>query len=200
MGPRFVTVVGLKKSGKTTVAEGLISELSSRGYRVGSVKTMRHSALTLDAAGTDTRRHAEAGAAVVVALLDQETVSFQRGRVPSTLAGLSRLFPAGTQFVISEGLVDPRGRQTVIACLRTPSELGEVLGVRRVRRGAVIAISGLAGSGPSATGGQIDGLPCYDVRKPRQRRELADLVLRQAGKKQPAPMHSAKGAGSGGAG
>lgn len=178
--PRFVTVVGLKRSGKTTVVEALIRELCSRGYSVGSVKSMRrHSAATLDARGTDTRRHARAGAGVVVALLERETVRFQQGPPPRTLAGIRRLFPARTRFIVSEGQFDPRGGQLVIVCLRADSELEEVLEVRRIRRSAVLAISGIAG-GRSMRGEHRhagDELPRFDVRRRDQRRELVDLIL-----------------------
>ncbi len=174
--PCFVTVVGLKKSGKTAVVEALIRELCSRGYLVGSVKSMRHSELTLDAKGTDTRRHAQAGARVVVALLARETVRFERGPSPRTLAGVQRLFPVGTRFIISEGQVDPRARQIVILCLGRASEVDEVLRVRRVRRKDVLAISGIG-----AIAHSDDDLPRYDVQRQAQRRALVDLILRRAG-------------------
>jgi formylmethanofuran dehydrogenase subunit E len=61
--PNIVLIVGYKKVGKTTLIEKLIPELSSRGYRVGTIKH-HHSDFPaeIDTAGTDTWRHRQAGA------------------------------------------------------------------------------------------------------------------------------------------
>lgn len=80
--PRVIAVAGLSKSGKTTVAEALISELASRGLQVGSIKTMSHHLPSLSAEATDTRRHEEAGASVVVALHPGGTARFEGKGIP----------------------------------------------------------------------------------------------------------------------
>jgi formylmethanofuran dehydrogenase subunit E len=61
--PKILLIVGSKKVGKTTLIEKLIPELTSRGYRVATIKH-HHSdfPVSLDAAGTDTWRHRQAGA------------------------------------------------------------------------------------------------------------------------------------------
>ena len=61
--PKILLIVGSKKVGKTTLIEKLIPELTSRGYRVATVKH-HHSdfPVSVDAAGTDTWRHRQAGA------------------------------------------------------------------------------------------------------------------------------------------
>jgi molybdopterin-guanine dinucleotide biosynthesis protein MobB len=56
-----VSVVGKSDSGKTTVVEGLIRELSARGWRVASVKHHVHE-VDVDVPGKDSWRHARAGA------------------------------------------------------------------------------------------------------------------------------------------
>jgi molybdopterin-guanine dinucleotide biosynthesis adapter protein len=57
-------IVGYKKTGKTTLIEKLIRELSSRGYRVGTVKHDGHE-FEYDHPHTDTWRMRQAGASVV---------------------------------------------------------------------------------------------------------------------------------------
>jgi recombinational DNA repair ATPase RecF len=75
VAPRAVAVVGFKAAGKTRVVEALVSELTRRGYRVG---TLKHTAddQPLDKAGTDTWRHAEAGAVSSAILSDKRTAIF----------------------------------------------------------------------------------------------------------------------------
>ena len=59
--PKAVSIVGYKDAGKTLVVEAVVRGLVERGYRVG---TLKHSAEdeSLDKPGSDTWRHAEAGA------------------------------------------------------------------------------------------------------------------------------------------
>lgn len=54
--------VGRKNSGKTTLLEKLITEISNRGYRVGSIKHHGHPDFDIDIPGKDSYRHREAGA------------------------------------------------------------------------------------------------------------------------------------------
>lgn len=61
----IISVVGKSNSGKTTLLEKLIPELRQRGHRVGTIKHDRH-AFTMDRAGTDTWRHAQAGSVHVM--------------------------------------------------------------------------------------------------------------------------------------
>ncbi len=75
--PRSVVVVGFKAAGKTRVVESLVAELTRRGHRVG---TLKHTAedMPLDKEGTDTYRHAEAGAVSTAILSDNRTAIFLR--------------------------------------------------------------------------------------------------------------------------
>jgi molybdopterin-guanine dinucleotide biosynthesis protein B len=56
-----VSVVGKSDSGKTTIMEGLIRELTAGGYRVATVKHHVHE-VDIDVPGKDSWRHARAGA------------------------------------------------------------------------------------------------------------------------------------------
>lgn len=171
----LVTIAGLKRSGKTTVVEAIVSELHLRGYRVGTVKTMRDHADSLDAQGTDTRRHAEAGASVVVAIHAEGTSRFERCRPPESLRELSSLFPADIDILISEGVIDPSDPQTVVLCLKEPSALQETLATRRLSARSVVAVSGPAAS--SWDPALLPGIPWFDVVNPAQKKALADMLL-----------------------
>ena len=179
--PHIINVVGLKDSRKTAVAEGLIAELISRGYRVGAVKTTRHPALSVDAEGTDTRRFADAGAAFVIGLLDTETHYFERRTARSTLREAARFFSAGTQFVVCEGTVEPEAHPVFIVCLRAFEDFERTIATRGVPFEEVLAISGLVAAQ------QPEGLPapCFNIADPRQRASLAELLIAACGNPRP---------------
>jgi molybdopterin-guanine dinucleotide biosynthesis protein B len=60
----IVSVVGRAKVGKTTFLVKLITELTSRGYRIGVIKHSVHD-FAFSEPGRDTWRHAQAGAEAV---------------------------------------------------------------------------------------------------------------------------------------
>lgn len=91
---RILTVVGISNSGKTTVVEGLIKELSNRGYSVGTVKSISCGSrchlfqngichcsrgasgdhkFTIDSDVTNSRRHKLAGSQQVTTWAENET-------------------------------------------------------------------------------------------------------------------------------
>lgn len=63
--PHIISVVGLSGTGKTTLLERLIPELTRRGFRVGTVKHHRHR-FEMDRPGKDSWRHKHAGASVTI--------------------------------------------------------------------------------------------------------------------------------------
>jgi len=184
--PHIVTVAGLKKSGKTRVVEALIVGLSARGHRVGSVKTMEHAALSLDPEGTDTRRHADAGARVVVAVLAEEIVRFERTSSPRSMRRIAGLFPPETAYLVCEGMLDRDARQVIVVCLRSMNELARTLESRGILRESVCAVSGVAAAGHAAGGHatrdllEKEGFPVFDVSDAGQREALVDSVISAA--------------------
>ena len=54
-------VTGWKNSGKTTLVERLVSDLTERGYRIATIKHAHHR-FDIDKEGTDSYRHRQAGA------------------------------------------------------------------------------------------------------------------------------------------
>ena len=79
---KVISVVGTKKTGKTTLVCALVSELSRHG-RVGTIKNMANHPVDRG----DTRRHFDAGADVVVGLGQAHLmVRRERGDLNSALA------------------------------------------------------------------------------------------------------------------
>src|SRR5512139_3427672 len=61
----IVSIVGKSDSGKTTLIEKLIAELTNRGFRVATIKHNRHG-FEIDHEGKDSWRHKRAGAVITV--------------------------------------------------------------------------------------------------------------------------------------
>ena len=70
--PKVIAVLGNRKSGKTRVVEFLISNLSGRGFKVGSVKHIHDPDFSIDTGGKDTWRHTQAGAKVTASVAKGE--------------------------------------------------------------------------------------------------------------------------------
>ena len=62
---KIVSIVGKKNTGKTSLTVKIIEELTRRGYNVASIKHSHHS-IEMDKENTDTWKHKQAGANLVV--------------------------------------------------------------------------------------------------------------------------------------
>jgi molybdopterin synthase catalytic subunit len=93
---KVISVVGTKKTGKTTLACALVASLAKHG-KVGTIKNMAGH----DVDQGDTRRHYDAGADEVIGLGEARLkVTRERGDLDSALAELER---DGMDYVVVEG-------------------------------------------------------------------------------------------------
>jgi molybdopterin-guanine dinucleotide biosynthesis protein B len=99
---RVYGVIGWKNSGKTSLMERLVAEITGRGFSVSTVKHVHH-AVDLDQPGKDSFRHRQAGAhEVVLASADRFALMVEhRGPEPELPAILARLAPV--DLVLVEG-------------------------------------------------------------------------------------------------
>ncbi|KKG15936.1 molybdopterin-guanine dinucleotide biosynthesis protein MobB [Methanosarcina sp. 2.H.T.1A.6] len=129
---KVISVVGYKKSGKTTLVSALVRELSGFGT-VGTVKHMGEQRLNPEE--TDTGRHFDAGADTVIGITGSELVSFSRD---SDLEdALDMLCDRGLDFAVVEGfkesnlpkfvLGDLEGVSNVVMRLPENSDIHEEL-------------------------------------------------------------------------
>ncbi len=65
--PRVIGITGFKNSGKTTLVERLVSEFTSRGFSVSTIKHAHHT-FDIDHKGRDSYRHRKAGAREVAVI------------------------------------------------------------------------------------------------------------------------------------
>lgn len=101
----LVSFVGISGSGKTTLLEAVIAELRSRGYRVAAVKHAHHD-FTMDHAGKDTWRLAQAGCAAVAISSPDKFALIERRQTELPLADVRALVADGAHIVLAEGYKD----------------------------------------------------------------------------------------------
>ncbi len=120
---RALAIVGFKKSGKTQVVEGLVHELTRRGYRVGTVKHIRERDFTIDRRGKDTWKHAKAGAKLVVSVAPRElaTIEKRSAKLEEVARDLREL-----DFIVVEGWREFKGIAR-IAVTRNASEIRKLV-------------------------------------------------------------------------
>lgn len=170
---RLIMVKGFSKTGKTTTVTALIKELRRRGYSVGTVKDIHYESFHMDQEGTDTYKHAQAGAARVTALGEGETdILFSRRMDISALLKYYK-----EDFVILEG--DCGVGCPVILTAKTEDDIEKRMSSR------VMAISGVI----SKERKQYKGLPVINCmeeadkmadlieKKTAREKEAADVVL-----------------------
>lgn len=101
--PKAFGIAGWKNSGKTGLTERLVSELTSRGHSISTIKHAHHD-FDIDKPGADSFRHRESGAREVTIVSGTRVAIMQelRGAPEPTLAEiLARLAPC--DLVIIEG-------------------------------------------------------------------------------------------------
>lgn len=169
-----VTVLGLKKSGKTTTCEALIREFKSRGLKVGAVKSMHHARMTIDSRGKDTWRHRRAGADFVASLSNGELGYIQTVEGKASMAEASRHFPKGTDVVVCEGVEEPGRGAVRLLALKGAGDLAEALEIRGLGDGGgVLALTGIF----SNKAKKHPRYPVYNCTVAEDSKALADLIL-----------------------
>ncbi len=131
--PPIVSIVGKADSGKTTFLEKLIAELTSRGWRVATVKHHAHSEESVDVPGKDSWRHRQAGAPVsVVASATQIEIVRELDR-ELTLDEIAEMIGDDVDIILTEGYKrEGRNRIEVSRVARSDTlvcEAGEAVAV-----------------------------------------------------------------------
>ena len=127
---KVFSIVGFSKSGKTSTATSVITELKSRGYSVAAIKNIHTDQFTFEDSG-DTQKFSDAKADTVVGI--HKNITFQKWNKHLFLSEILRKIDA--DYVVIEGLKNEPLPQ--IVCAKNQEELKELAG------GKTIAISGL---------------------------------------------------------
>ncbi len=113
---RIISIVGYKKSGKTTLVEHLVKALNDHGS-VGTIKHLHEH--TINKPDTDTWKHAQAGADVVVACTHDELVKFSRNN--NLTSALDELANSGMDFAVVEGFKESRLPKIALGEVEAPN-------------------------------------------------------------------------------
>jgi molybdopterin-guanine dinucleotide biosynthesis adapter protein len=98
----IVSIVGKSDSGKTTLIEKLLPELTGRGYRIATVKHDVHG-FEVDREGKDSWRHKQAGAHTVILSSPQKVALIRDVDKDLSLDELRDRFVQDVDLILSEG-------------------------------------------------------------------------------------------------
>jgi len=98
----LVTIAGLSGSGKTTLIEKVVGELTSRGFKVGTIKHDAHG-FEIDKEGKDSWRHARAGAVSVVLASPEKTALIKKSSEDWSPERLAAAYLGDVDVVVTEG-------------------------------------------------------------------------------------------------
>ncbi len=148
----IISIVGKSDSGKTTLLEKLIRELTNRGYRIGSVKHDAHS-FEIDHEGKDSWRHKQAGAAFTLISSPSKIAMVLDSDHDHSLIELRDKFIRNVDLILTEGY--KRENLPKIEVFRSA-----------LRREMLCSeddnLIAVAGDPPSAPG----GIPVFDLNDP----------------------------------
>ena len=121
----IVQVVGYKNSGKTTLSEILIKELTFLGYKVGTIKHHGHGGKPNQVRNTDSYIHKEAGAVISAVQGENDWLISYTAGDDFTLETMIMFYEqAGMDMILIEGFKQADYRK--IALVKDETELGIV--------------------------------------------------------------------------
>ena len=141
---KLLALVGTSNSGKTTAAECVISGLTRKGLRVGSIKHIHHPDFTIDTEGTDTWRHARAGSKVVAAVSKEEIAVILKDDPQQALDSvLEFMAKMELDIIVVEGLHSSLGRRPGVFKIVTAHDAEDLRQRLRDTVPPILAISGV---------------------------------------------------------
>ncbi len=98
----IVSIVGKSNSGKTTLLEKIIADLTHRGYRIATIKHNRHG-FDIDHEGKDSYRHKKAGAHTTVVSSPHLLALVQDVDHDHSFDEIRDKFISGADIILTEG-------------------------------------------------------------------------------------------------
>lgn len=140
--PLMISVIGYKKSGKTTVAESIISILQQYNLKIAAVKHIHEEAFSIDPKNHDSGRFSSAGAQTIVIIAPHEFVLINKKSITYNSI-IKELNGYAYDAIVLEGfknetLIDPSIYK--ILCVRNLEELREF---RKSIKGKIMMVCSL---------------------------------------------------------
>ena len=98
----IVSIVGTSNSGKTTLIEKLVAELTRRGFRVATIKHSHHG-FEIDHEGKDSWRHKQAGAVATVLASPGRIALIEDAAKDYDLVEIRDLYIRNADIILAEG-------------------------------------------------------------------------------------------------
>lgn len=98
----IVSIIGKSNSGKTTLIEELIREITQRGYRVATIKHNLHG-FEIDHEGKDSWKHRKAGACLTVIASPEQVALIEGTKKDYTIAELRDRYIHDADIILIEG-------------------------------------------------------------------------------------------------
>lgn len=117
----IVSIVGKSDTGKTTLIEKIIPELTRRGYRVATIKHDVHG-FEIDHKGKDSWRHKKAGARTTILSSPRQVAVVEDVEKDHDIAELRDKYIRGVDIILAEGF--KKSRHPKIEVFRAGSEGG----------------------------------------------------------------------------
>ncbi len=154
VAPPLISIVGLSGSGKTTLVEKVISLLTERGLRVGTLKHSCHPH-PLDVKGKDSWRHKEAGAVRTLFVGPERLQLVSDVEKEENPIELSNRFMKGLDIVIVEGFLHGESRKIEVVRSERSTEPAST-----IEEGLIAIVSDLK---KDELGGEIKELPIFNL-------------------------------------
>jgi molybdopterin-guanine dinucleotide biosynthesis protein B len=165
----IISVVGSKKSGKTTAIEILVQGLTKRGYKVATVKHVPEPDFTIDTKGKDTWRHAKAGATTVISVAPNEIATIKKADTTKySLEQIIKDCEDDAEIIILEGFKKLTGQDPKVPKIVAAKTTEEVLDASKHFRPILTFV------GPIPAEAAKMKIPYIDVLKEQER--LVDMV------------------------
>ena len=103
----IVSFIGLHNSGKTTIAQKVVSILKQKGLRVAVIKSTHHTSINFDSENSDTRAYNEANADTVTLMAPDQMVTISHPP-EMKLSDIVHRFFYDVDIVVGEGFKNER--------------------------------------------------------------------------------------------
>ncbi len=106
--PSIISIIGTQNSGKTTLVEKLVAELTARGRRVATMKHAAHGT-TFDQPGKDSWRHIQAGSRATIISSPEQMVLVREAAPDAGPEELARYLGEEYDIILAEGFKQGKG-------------------------------------------------------------------------------------------